>query len=90
MLTFTIRWLTAFIFEAQDYNEHSCDFFAPNTGPGFCARKKTMEAFSFLAFFFSLQGTLLEAYLLGVGLFGARTSATTEKATNGQQASSAV
>ena len=89
MLTFTISWLTAFIFEAQDYDEHTCALDAPPTGTGFCGRKRTMEAFSFLAFFFNFTGTALEAYLLGAGIFGERTSAATEK-TNGHQASAAV
>lgn len=42
-------WLTAFIFAAQDYNEHSCYFNAP---PGVtCGRKKANEAFIFLALY---------------------------------------
>lgn len=81
--------MTAFIFEAQDYDENNCSLDAPNTGDGFCGRKRTMEAFSFLAFFFNFTGTALEAYLVGAGLFGARTGAATEK-TNGHHATSAV
>jgi len=85
--------LTAFIFEAQDYNEHNCSLYAPDTGNGFCSRKKTMEAFSFLAFFFNFSGTALEAYLIGAGIFGVRTSAAAEKTNghqNGNQATSTV
>jgi hypothetical protein len=88
--------LTAFIFEAQDYNLNNCSLNAPPTGDGFCARKKTMEAFTFLAFFFNFTGIIIEAYLLGAGIFGVRDrAATTEKTnptngTNGQQAAAAV
>lgn len=48
MLTFH-SWLTAFIFAAQDYNQHSCYFNAP---PGVsCSRKKANESFIFLALY---------------------------------------
>lgn len=43
------RWLTAFIFAAQDYNWHSCYFDSP---PGVsCRRKRANEAFIFLALY---------------------------------------
>ncbi|CEJ61614.1 hypothetical protein PMG11_10144 [Penicillium brasilianum] len=55
---FSYLWLTAFIFAAQDYNEHSCYFNAP---PGIsCSRKKANEAFIFLAFIFTFFGMFLE------------------------------
>ncbi|OOQ83536.1 hypothetical protein PEBR_35407 [Penicillium brasilianum] len=61
---FSYLWLTAFIFAAQDYNEHSCYFNAP---PGIsCSRKKANEAFIFLAlyvcFFLSLYSSHKYAY----------------------------
>ncbi|KAJ5727022.1 hypothetical protein N7493_006049 [Penicillium malachiteum] len=46
---FSYLWLTAFIFAAQDYNEHSCYFDSP---PGVtCGRKKANESFIFLALY---------------------------------------
>lgn len=43
------RWLTSFIFAAQDYNLNNCFFEAP---PGIsCSRKKANEAFIFLALY---------------------------------------
>ncbi|EKG16271.1 hypothetical protein MPH_06525 [Macrophomina phaseolina MS6] len=59
---FSYLWLTAFIFAAQDYNFNNC---AANS-PAFvnkCALKKTLEAFTFLAFFTNLIGLILEARL---------------------------
>lgn len=45
------RWLTSFIFAAQDYNLNACFFEAP---PGVtCGRKKANEAFIFLALYVS-------------------------------------
>jgi hypothetical protein len=45
--TNVLRWLTAFIFAAQDYNWHNCSVNAP---PGAsCALKKANESFIFLA-----------------------------------------
>ncbi|KAJ6023704.1 hypothetical protein N7540_004501 [Penicillium herquei] len=55
---FSYLWLTAFIFAAQDYNEHSCYFDSP---PGVtCGRKKANESFIFLAFIFTFFGMFLE------------------------------
>ncbi|KAJ5715582.1 uncharacterized protein N7483_012763 [Penicillium malachiteum] len=55
---FSYLWLTAFIFSAQDYNEHSCYFDSP---PGVtCGRKKANESFIFLAFVFTFFGMFLE------------------------------
>jgi hypothetical protein len=44
---FSYLWLTAFIFEAQDYDWHSCANNAP--AGGHCSLKRANEAFSFLA-----------------------------------------
>ncbi|KAJ5152622.1 uncharacterized protein N7482_009100 [Penicillium canariense] len=55
---FSYLWLTAFIFAAQDYNEHSCYFNAPPGIP--CGRKKANESFIFLAFIFTFFGIFLE------------------------------
>ncbi|KAF3401937.1 hypothetical protein F1880_009894 [Penicillium rolfsii] len=57
-VVFSYLWLTAFIFAAQDYNEHSCYFNAP---PGVsCSRKKANESFIFLAFIFTFFGMFIE------------------------------
>ncbi|KAJ5886016.1 uncharacterized protein N7473_008690 [Penicillium subrubescens] len=57
-VVFSYLWLTAFIFAAQDYNQHSCYFNAP---PGItCSRKKANESFIFLAFIFTFFGMFLE------------------------------
>lgn len=49
MLMLMNRWLTAFIFAAQDYNWHSCSANAP---PGLeCSRKKANESFIFLSLY---------------------------------------
>ena len=85
-----ISWLTAFIFEAQDYDEHNCNLFGPDTGAGYCSRKRAMEAFTFLAFFFNFTGVVLEGYLLGAGIFGPREGASAADKTNGHQATSSV
>lgn len=42
------RWLTAFIFSAQDYNWRDCATHAP-PGRGGCSKKHANEAFIFLA-----------------------------------------
>jgi len=55
---FSYLWLTAFIFTAQDYNWRQCSTRAP-AGASDCALKFTSEAFSFLAFFFTLTSALL-------------------------------
>lgn len=59
---FSYLWLTAFIFAAQDYNQHSCYFSSP---PGVtCGRKKANESFIFLAFVFTFFGMFLEVAAL--------------------------
>jgi len=56
-------WLTAFIFNAQDYSwHHNCAANSP-AGVNKCGLKKTIEAFAFLTFFFTLTSIVLE-YLL--------------------------
>ncbi|KAF2202510.1 hypothetical protein GQ43DRAFT_368984 [Delitschia confertaspora ATCC 74209] len=45
---FSYLWLTAFIFAAQDYNQHNCALHSPG-GVNKCSLKKTLEAFAFLA-----------------------------------------
>lgn len=57
---FSYLWLTAFIFSAQDYNESQCELNAPFGGS--CNLKLTSESFIFIAFFFSLAGSLVDAY----------------------------
>ncbi|KAJ4375767.1 hypothetical protein N0V83_001043 [Neocucurbitaria cava] len=57
---FSYLWLTAFIFAAQDYNESQCQLNAPFGGS--CSLKLTNEAFIFIAFFFSLVASLIDAY----------------------------
>jgi len=48
MLVLTIsRWLTAFIFNAQDYDWHACGLGDPAGGD--CSKKHANEAFTFLA-----------------------------------------
>jgi hypothetical protein len=56
---FSYLWLTAFIFEAQDYNEKPCSAFAP-PGATDCGLKHASESFVFLAFFFTLTSLILE------------------------------
>jgi len=61
-LIFTYLWLTAFIFTTQDYNYKRCSLNAP-PGERRCSRKWTLEAFTFLTFFFTLTGAILD-YML--------------------------
>jgi len=56
-------WLTAFIFQAQDYSWQSCSTHGPNSLIGFCSYKKAMEAFTFLAFFFAVTAIILELWI---------------------------
>ncbi|CEL02211.1 hypothetical protein ASPCAL03383 [Aspergillus calidoustus] len=57
---FSYLWLTAFIFAAQDYNQHNCYFRAPPFMG--CSRKRANEAFIFLAFIFTFFGMLMELF----------------------------
>jgi len=50
---FAALWLTAFIFAVLDYNKHNCG--------DACRQKHALEAFTFVAFFFSLTAIPLEA-----------------------------
>ena len=62
------RWLTAFIFAAQDYNWHQCFLNAP---PGLgCSRKRANEAFIFLALYASLSLFLPPILHKAVGIPG--------------------
>jgi hypothetical protein len=54
----TNRWLTAFIFAAQDYNWHNCSGSSP-AGVS-CSTKKANEAVIFVTFFFTLFLSFLE------------------------------
>ncbi|KAF2405096.1 hypothetical protein EJ06DRAFT_525652 [Trichodelitschia bisporula] len=59
---FSYLWLTAFIFTAQDYSGKQCHRVSPDDVYA-CGRKTTIEAFSFLAFFFSLINTIIDGWL---------------------------
>ncbi|CAI7632296.1 unnamed protein product [Penicillium manginii] len=59
---FSYLWLTAFIFAAQDYSQHSCNFSSPFGVT--CGRKKANESFIFLAFIFTFFGMFLEVAAL--------------------------
>jgi len=58
-IVFSYLWLTSFIFMAEDY-DHSgfCDFASPPFIS--CPKKRTAQAFTFLAFFFTFLGMFLE------------------------------
>ncbi|KAE8381843.1 hypothetical protein BDV26DRAFT_289049 [Aspergillus bertholletiae] len=58
-IVFSYLWLTAFIFLARDFNQIGCRFLLWN-GLTVCSRKYAAEAFSFIAFFFSLVSYLVE------------------------------
>lgn len=56
-------WLTGFIFAVQDYEYNGgCAVNSPRF-VNKCSLKRTVEAFTFLAFFTNVVGTLLEARL---------------------------
>ncbi|CAO2652292.1 Nn.00g005750.m01.CDS01 [Neocucurbitaria sp. VM-36] len=57
---FSYLWLTAFVFSAQDYNESECKLNAPFGGS--CSLKLTSESFIFLAFFFTLVASVVDAF----------------------------
>ncbi|PMD18071.1 hypothetical protein NA56DRAFT_691473 [Hyaloscypha hepaticicola] len=58
-LIFSYLWLTAFIFEAEDYNWQSCSANAPS-GAGSCSLKYASESFTFCAFFFTLLSMVIQ------------------------------
>jgi hypothetical protein len=77
---FSYLWLTAFIFAAQDYNFDNCALNSPGPFVNKCSLKKTLEAFTFIAFFTNLVGTLIEGRLWDIQRFkGNRTALGTEK-----------
>jgi len=61
-------WLTAFIFASQDYDFDNCAANSP-AGVNKCNLKWTLQAFSFLAFFTNLIGTVAEAKLWDIQRF---------------------
>ncbi|OQE16678.1 hypothetical protein PENSTE_c023G05575 [Penicillium steckii] len=52
-------WLTSFIFLSLDFNRISCRIIRWN-GETVCSRKYTAEAFSFIAFFTTVLGLVME------------------------------
>ncbi|KAI9926513.1 hypothetical protein MW887_004281 [Aspergillus wentii] len=59
-VVFSYLWIAAFIFLAQANNDNGCSWFVW-TASKLCARKNVAEAFTFLAFFWTLCGMCLEA-----------------------------
>jgi len=51
-------WLTAFIFARQDYRRGNCFFNSPFGGS--CSLKRSLSAFIFLAFFFTLVAAVVD------------------------------
>jgi len=64
---FSYLWLTAFIFASQDYNFESCA--VSPSGVNQCGIKKTLEAFTFIAFFTNIVGQFLEGTLWDIQRF---------------------
>jgi len=60
---FSYLWLTAFIFASQDYNFNGGSFVNSPADVNKPALKKTLEAFTFIAFLTSLIGFVLESKL---------------------------
>ncbi|GAO18898.1 uncharacterized protein UV8b_02776 [Ustilaginoidea virens] len=60
-LIFSYLWITSFIFSAIDWSNNRCRIVGPALGR--CGRKRTIAAFNFIAFFFLLCNTLIEAYI---------------------------
>jgi len=60
---FSYLWLTAFIFASQDYNYNGGPFANSPAGVDKPKLKKTLEAFTFIAFFTNLIGFVLESKL---------------------------
>lgn len=65
---FSYLWLTAFIFASQDYDFGNCVFNSPYL-VNKCKLKWTLQAFSFIAFFTNLVGTVAEARLWDIQRF---------------------
>jgi hypothetical protein len=75
------RWLTAFIFAAQDYNRHNCsDSFPAGVS---CNTKKANEALIFVTFFFTLFLFLLEGSPFHI-YHPTRKATSSEKVSNGR------
>ncbi|KAH1696102.1 hypothetical protein KXX25_000703 [Aspergillus fumigatus] len=60
-IVFSYLWLAAFIFLAQHIGQENCRWFFFGVSSA-CTRKRTAEAFSFLAFFFTLCAMCLEIF----------------------------
>ncbi|KAL7943843.1 hypothetical protein V8C42DRAFT_359016 [Trichoderma barbatum] len=60
-LIFSYLWITAFIFAAQSWSHNRCRNSFPRSG--LCGRKHAIEAFTFIAFFFTLCNLIIEALL---------------------------
>lgn len=61
-IIFSYLWLTSFIFTSQDYSTGNCPLDAPPGGK--CSLKRAVQAFTFLAFFFTLSSATLEIFNL--------------------------
>ncbi|QKX60245.1 uncharacterized protein TRUGW13939_07388 [Talaromyces rugulosus] len=59
-LIFSYLWLTSFIFTAQDFDYGFCSF-AETPGVS-CSKKRTAQAFTFLAFIFTFFALCTEVY----------------------------
>lgn len=60
-IVFSYLWLAAFIFLAQHIGQENCRWFFFGVSSA-CTRKRTAEAFSFQAFFFTLCAMCLEIF----------------------------
>ncbi|GIJ86583.1 hypothetical protein Asppvi_005473 [Aspergillus pseudoviridinutans] len=60
-IVFSYLWLAAFIFLAQHVGQQNCRWFASSLSSS-CTRKRTAEAFSFLAFFWTLCAMCFEIF----------------------------
>ncbi|RHZ58375.1 MARVEL domain-containing protein [Aspergillus thermomutatus] len=60
-IVFSYLWLAAFIFLAQHIGQENCRWFYWGVSTA-CARKRTAEAFSFLAFFWTLCAMCFEIF----------------------------
>jgi len=58
-LVYSYLWLVVVVFEAQDYNYLSCSATDPH-GLSSCSQKLALEAFAFLAFFFTVFSLIMQ------------------------------
>ncbi|PWI72422.1 hypothetical protein PCL_11045 [Purpureocillium lilacinum] len=58
---FTYLWITAFVFSSQVWSGAACANEQPTSAS--CSKKKTVEAFTFIAFWFQLLDLMLEGAL---------------------------